>query len=176
MEGLQLGPHPSPLPKGEGVKSTRFMNIDSIKTISGRVIAFAGTAAFSLAIMNSLPRVREQRQRSFAQATMDGRLYRMRWLHFAGANLNARGSSGVPLFVAAGEGNLEVVRYLLDEGADVTHTTIPAPPPWPKRPTAGTSVWLKNCCCAEPISIALVKVARRWIWPSIETTPQLPTY
>ena len=95
------------------------MNIDTIKTISVRAIVFASTAIFSLAIMNSLPRVREQRQRSFAQATMDGRLCRMRWLHFAGANVNARGNSGVPLFVAAGEGNLDVVRYLLDEGADV---------------------------------------------------------
>jgi ankyrin repeat protein len=95
------------------------MNIDTIKTISMRALAFAGTAVFSLAIMNSLPRVREQRQRSFAQATMDGSLYRMRWLHFAGANVNARGTSDVPLFVAAGEGNLDVVRYLLDEGADV---------------------------------------------------------
>jgi ankyrin repeat protein len=95
------------------------MNIDTIKTISVRALAFAGTAIFSLAIMNSLPRIREQRQRSFAQSTMDGSLFRMRWLHFAGANVNVRGNAGAPLFVAAGEGNLNVVRYLLDEGADV---------------------------------------------------------
>jgi ankyrin repeat protein len=95
------------------------MNIDTIKTISVRALAFAGTAVFSLAIMNSLPRVRDQRQRSFARATMDGGLFRMHWLHFAGANVNARGSAGAPLFVAAGEGNLDVVRYLLDEGAEV---------------------------------------------------------
>jgi len=95
------------------------MNINAMKTISVRALAFAGTALFSLALMNSLPRVRQQRQRSFAQATMDGRLYRMRWLHFAGANVNAQGSSNAPLFVAAGEGNQDVVRYLLDEGADL---------------------------------------------------------
>lgn len=95
------------------------MNSTTGKTIFIRAIAFAGTAVFSVAIMNSLPRVGQERQRSFAQATMDGRLCRMRWLHFAGANVNAQGSSGAPLFVAAGEGNLDVVRYLLDEGADV---------------------------------------------------------
>ena len=50
---------------------------------------------------------------------MDGSLLRMRWLHFAGANVNAQGSTGAPLLVAAGEGNLDVVRYLLDEGAEV---------------------------------------------------------
>ncbi len=95
------------------------MNIDSLRTISVRAIAFAGTAVFSLAIMNSAPRVRQQRQSSFAQASMDGNLSRVRWLHFAGARVNARGSCCMPLFLAAGGGNLEVVRYLLDEGADV---------------------------------------------------------
>ena len=89
------------------------------KTIFARVIAFSATAAFSLALVNSLPRVRAQRQRSFAQATIDGNLRRMQLLHFAGANVNARGNSGMPLFLAAGEGKLDVVRYLLDEGADV---------------------------------------------------------
>ncbi|HMG72110.1 MAG TPA: ankyrin repeat domain-containing protein [Pyrinomonadaceae bacterium] len=95
------------------------MNIDTIKTISARALVFAGTAVFSLAIMNSLPRVRHQRQQSFARATMDGNLRRMRWLHFAGAKIDARSSLGNPLFLAASEGKLEVVRYLLDEGADV---------------------------------------------------------
>ncbi len=50
---------------------------------------------------------------------MDGNLSRVRWLHFAGAKVNARGSCCMPLFLAAEQGNLEVVRYLLDEGADV---------------------------------------------------------
>ena len=95
------------------------MNIDAIKTILVRALAFAGTAIFSLAIMNSLPRVRQQRQRSFAQATMDGNLRRMRWLHFAGAKIDARSNLGNPLLLAASEGKLEVVRYLLDEGANV---------------------------------------------------------
>lgn len=95
------------------------MNSDTAKTIFARAIAFATTAIFSLAIVNSLPRVKEQRQRYFAQATVDGNLRRMRLLHFAGANINLRGNSAGPLFLAAGEGKLEVVRYLLDEGADV---------------------------------------------------------
>ncbi len=95
------------------------MSITTVKKISARALAFAGTAVFSLAIMNSLPRVKEQRQRSFAQATMDGNVWRMQLLHFAGANVNARVNSGLPLFLAAGEGRLDVVRYLLDEGADV---------------------------------------------------------
>jgi ankyrin repeat protein len=94
------------------------MNTTTIKTISLRALAFAGTTVLSMAIMNSLPRVKEQRQRAFFQATLDGRLYRMRWLHFAGASVNARGNAGSPLFIAAGEGNLNAVRYLLDEGAD----------------------------------------------------------
>jgi ankyrin repeat protein len=99
--------------------SGRKMNRDTAKLILKRALAFAGTFVLSTAIMNGLPSARERRQRSFAQATMDGNLRRMRFLHFAGANVNARGNSGMPLFLAAGEGKLEVVRYLLDEGADV---------------------------------------------------------
>ncbi len=95
------------------------MNSDTAKSIFVRAIAFTSTLVFSLALVNSLPRVREQRQRSFVQATMDGNLRRMQLLHFAGANVNARGNSGMPLFLAAGDGKLDIVRYLLDEGADV---------------------------------------------------------
>jgi len=43
----------------------------------------------------------------------------MRALHSAGASVNARGNCCLPLFLAAGEGKVEAVRYLLDEGADV---------------------------------------------------------
>ena len=95
------------------------MKIDSIKKILVRGIAFTGTAVFSVAIMNSLPSVRQQRQRSFVEATLDGNLGRMRWLHFAGAKVDARSNLGNPLFLAAGEGKLDAVRYLLDEGANV---------------------------------------------------------
>jgi hypothetical protein len=94
------------------------MNIDFVKKTFVRGITFSATAVFSVAMMNSLPLVKQQRQRSFAQATMDGNLSRVRWLHFAGAKVNARGNCCMPLFLAAGEGKLEVVRYLLDEGAD----------------------------------------------------------
>lgn len=50
---------------------------------------------------------------------MDGNLSRMRLLHFAGANINSRSNSCMPLFIAAGAGRSDVVRYLLAEGADV---------------------------------------------------------
>lgn len=83
-------------------------------------MAFSSTLVFSLALVNSLPRVRQERQQHFAQATIDGNLRRMRLLHLAGANVNAHGNSGRPLFLASGEGKLDVVRYLLDEGADVS--------------------------------------------------------
>ena len=43
----------------------------------------------------------------------------MQFLHFAGANVNARGDCCMPLFLAAGEGRLPAVRYLLDQGAEV---------------------------------------------------------
>jgi ankyrin repeat protein len=95
------------------------MNRDTAKLILKQALAFAGTFVLSMAIMNALPSSRERRQLSFAQATMDGNLRRMRLLHFAGADINARGKLVMPLFLAAGEGKLEVVRYLLDEGADV---------------------------------------------------------
>ena len=95
------------------------MNSDTAKLILTRASAFAGTLVFSLAIVNALPSVKERRQRYFAQATMDGNLRRMQMLHLTGANINARGNCCMPLFLAAGEGRLEVVRYLLDEGADV---------------------------------------------------------
>lgn len=89
------------------------------KKILWRALAFSATAILSIAMMNSLPRVKEQRQRSFTRATLDGNLRRMRWLHFAGAEINARTSLGNPLFLAAGTGKLKAVRYLLDEGAEV---------------------------------------------------------
>jgi ankyrin repeat protein len=95
------------------------MNGDTAKLILRRALAFAGTFALSMAIMNVLPSSRRQRQLSFYRATMDGNLTRMRLLHFAGADINGRGNSVMPLFLAAGEGRLEAVRYLLDEGADV---------------------------------------------------------
>ncbi|MDX6385858.1 MAG: hypothetical protein QOK48_3431 [Blastocatellia bacterium] len=95
------------------------MNRVFTKTILLRVFAFLATTVFSVALMNSLPRIKEQRQRSFARATMDGKVGRMRWLHFAGAKVDTRTSLGSPLFLAASSGKLRAVRYLLDEGAEV---------------------------------------------------------
>ena len=95
------------------------MNRETAKLIIIRAIAFTSTFSLALALSNSRPSVKEQRQRYFAQAAVDGNLRRIQLLHFAGANVNARGNCCMPLYLAAGEGRLEVVRYLLDEGADV---------------------------------------------------------
>jgi ankyrin repeat protein len=95
------------------------MSRETAKLVITRAVAFASTLVFSLAIVNSRPRYKEQRQRYFAQAAVDGNLRRLQLLHFAGANVNSRGNCCMPLYLAAGEGRLEVVRYLLDHGADV---------------------------------------------------------
>jgi ankyrin repeat protein len=98
------------------------MNRETAKLILTRAIAFGGTLVFSLAMVNSRPRYQEQRQRYFAQAAVDGNLRRLQLLHFAGAKVNSRGNCCQPLFLAAGEGRLDVVRYLLDQGADPNAT------------------------------------------------------
>jgi len=95
------------------------MSSETTKLIIARAIAFVSTLGLSLAIVNSRPQFKAQRQSYFAQAAIDGNLHRMQLLHLAGANVNARGNCCLPLYLAAGEGRLEVVRYLLDQGADV---------------------------------------------------------
>jgi ankyrin repeat protein len=95
------------------------VNRQIAQPIFTRVMAFASTLVFSFAIVSGLPKFKEQRQRYFTQATMDGSLTRMRLLHFAGANINSRSHGYTPLAIAAGEGRSDVVRYLLAEGADV---------------------------------------------------------
>jgi ankyrin repeat protein len=89
------------------------------KALVTRALAFAGTLLMSVAVVGNLPKFKERRQRYFASAATSGSVYRLQLLHLAGANVNSRGSSGTPLFLAAGEGRLSAVRYLLDEGADV---------------------------------------------------------
>ncbi len=95
------------------------MNFAALKLIAVRAITFAGTLVMSMAIVGSLPKYKERRQRYFASAATSGSVHRMQLLHLAGANVNSRGDGGTPLFLAAGEGRLNAVRYLLDEGADV---------------------------------------------------------
>ncbi|HJZ80091.1 MAG TPA: ankyrin repeat domain-containing protein [Pyrinomonadaceae bacterium] len=95
------------------------MNFAALKLIGARALAFASTVMMSVAIVGSLPRFKERRQRYFASAATTGSVHRMQLLHLAGANVNARGAGGPPLLLAAGEGRLNAVRYLLDEGADV---------------------------------------------------------
>jgi ankyrin repeat protein len=84
-----------------------------------RVIAFASTLMMSIAIVGSLPKFKERRQRYFAEAATDGNLHRMQLLNLAGVSVNARDGRGAPLLLAAGEGRLNAVRYLLDHGADL---------------------------------------------------------
>jgi len=84
-----------------------------------RVIAFASTLMMSIAIVGSLPKFKERRQRSFAEAATDGNLHRMQLLSLAGVSVNSHDGRGAPLFLAAGEGRLNAVRYLLDQGADI---------------------------------------------------------
>jgi ankyrin repeat protein len=81
--------------------------------------AFASAVVLSLAIVSVLPAAKLRRQRSFAEAIMDGSFRRAQMLRLAGADINARGNCCLPLYLAAGEGRLDVVRYLLDRGADV---------------------------------------------------------
>jgi ankyrin repeat protein len=92
---------------------------ETAKSITRRGLAFASTLMLSLVMMNALPSVKQRRQRYFSEAAMDGSLRRMQLLRLAGAKVNARGNCCLPLFIAAGEGRLEIVRYLLDQNADV---------------------------------------------------------
>src|SRR2546428_10463956 len=95
------------------------MTRDPAKSIVVRALAFAGTFTLSLVMVSGLPSVKARRQRSLAQAAMDGSLPRLQLLHLAGADVTARGYCCAPLFLAAGQGRATVVRYLIDEGADV---------------------------------------------------------
>ena len=95
------------------------MNFAALKLVGTRAIAFASTLFMSLAIVSSLPKFKERRQKYFTSATMAGGLHRLQLLHLAGANVNDRSTGSAPLVLAAGEGRVEIVRYLLDEGADV---------------------------------------------------------
>jgi len=87
--------------------------------VYGKIVAFAATFLLSIVMVNLLPGVKARRQVLFAEAAVDGNVSRMKLLHFAGANINARGNCCLPLFLAAGEGRIAVVRYLLNEGADI---------------------------------------------------------
>jgi len=94
------------------------MTFSALKIIGFRAIAFAGTLMMSLAIVGNLPKFKERRQRYFSEAATDGNVRRMRWLQLAGVNVNPH-SASPPLVLAAREGRVNAVRYLLDQGADV---------------------------------------------------------
>ena len=96
----------------------KIVKLKLLKLLPG-TYAFASAIVLSLAIVNVLPSARQQRQHDFAEAIMHGNFQRTRMLRLAGANVNARGNCCMPLYLAAGEGRLESVRYLLDQGAEV---------------------------------------------------------
>src|SRR4051812_6231774 len=94
------------------------MNLFALKILGSRVLAFASTLVLSMAIVGNLPKIKERRQHYFSEAATDGNVRRMRWLHMAGVNVNPHGAPP-PLLLAAREGRVNAVRYLLDSGADV---------------------------------------------------------
>jgi uncharacterized protein len=91
----------------------------TVKLILPRAITFFSTLMLSFALLSFLPSARARRQTYFARAAADGDVSRMRLLQMTGASVNSRTSCCSPLFLAAGEGRLNSVRYLLDQGADV---------------------------------------------------------
>ncbi|HYX30211.1 MAG TPA: ankyrin repeat domain-containing protein [Pyrinomonadaceae bacterium] len=90
----------------------------AIKPVLFRAIAFASTLMLSLTIVGNLAKFKERRQQYFSEAAIDGNVSRMSWLRMAGVNVNAHGDYP-PLLLAAREGRVNAVRYLLDQGADV---------------------------------------------------------
>lgn len=95
------------------------MELGALKLILCRALAFSSTLFLSFALLNFLPSARARRQTYFARAAADGNVRSLRLLHMAGVNVDSRASCCTPLFLAAGEGRLDAVRYLLDQGADV---------------------------------------------------------
>ena len=90
----------------------------ALKPFLSRAIAFAGTLLLSLSVVSNLPKFKQRRQHYFSEAATDGNVRRMRWLHIAGVNVNPH-SAPPPLMLAAREGRVNAVRYLLDQGADI---------------------------------------------------------
>ena len=111
--------HTDPVATAPGSDFVQLMISDSAKPIITRAAVFAGTLILSFAVLGFLPSARARRQNQFARAAAQGNLSRMRLLQMAGATVNIRGGCCTPLLLAAGEGRLDAVRYLLDHGADV---------------------------------------------------------
>lgn len=94
------------------------MNLAVLKLFGYRALAFASTLILSLGIVSNLPKFKQRRQHYFSEAATDGNVRRMRWLQAAGVNVNPHGAPP-PLMLAAREGRVNAVRYLLDQGADI---------------------------------------------------------
>jgi len=94
------------------------MTFPALKLLGSRAIAFISTLVLSMTIAGNLSRFKERRQRSFSEAAADGNVSRMRWLQMGGVNVNPHGEPP-PLLLAAREGRVNAVRFLLDQGAEV---------------------------------------------------------
>ena len=94
------------------------MEFAAIKLILPRALAFFSTLMLSFTLLSFLPSARARRQTYFARAAADGNVSRMRLLQMAGVNIDSHSNCCAPLFLAAGEGRLDAVCYLLDQGAD----------------------------------------------------------
>jgi len=89
-----------------------------LRPVIVRAAVFISTLVMSMAVVGSLPKFKERRQHYFCEAATDGNVGRMRWLHFAGVSVNPTGAPA-PLALAAREGRVNAVRFLLDQGADI---------------------------------------------------------
>jgi len=95
------------------------MERETAKSILSKAISFLGTLVLSLTIVNSLPRYREKRQRSFARAVMAGNFYRLQMLSLSGVNVNQFSDGKPPLSIAAAQGRIDIVSHLLNHGAEI---------------------------------------------------------
>ena len=90
----------------------------TLRPLIARAIAFSGALMLSLAVVGNSQKFKERRQHYFCEAASDGNVGRMRWLQLAGVSVNPQGAVP-PLLLAAREGRVNAVRYLLDSGADL---------------------------------------------------------
>jgi len=84
--------------------------------LGGVVLLVAAIAAVQLKFGDEILWYRQDR---FCDAAAKGRVGRMRLFHFIGASPSGGRNSPVPIVVAAWEGQIESVRYLLDHGVSV---------------------------------------------------------
>jgi ankyrin repeat protein len=111
--------------------STQFIPIPESHSVSFRsnarsmanavFLGLCGAAILSV-IFCSTQRdlIREHRARGFTNAAWHGELWKMKLLSMVGAKANTFGpGNGLPIVAASSEGQMKVIEYLLEKGADV---------------------------------------------------------